>query len=109
MKGLLWSNMWATTRFDLGREPNLYEVAAWWGVSKAQAFRYQQSFRRCWPGLGSPWEMTQAAIDQGVITERKLRWALRANKAMKGMGLTEVSRDALVDRYTSIVGVAMAA
>jgi hypothetical protein len=109
VKGLAWSSMWAVVRMDLKREPNLYEVASWWGLSKAQAFRYQQSFRRCWPALHSAWDMTQASIDQGLTTERRIRVGLKFARAMKGMGMTEAQRDALVDRYAQLVGVAVAA
>jgi hypothetical protein len=115
IKGLAWSSMWAMVRLELGREPTLYEVAEWWGLGRAQAFRYQQAFRRCWPPqvnpavYGSPWGMTQCAIDQGVTTERKLRLALKGFKALKGLGLGEAQREQLVDTYTRIVGLAVAA
>ena len=112
-KSLTWEHMWTVTRLDLGREPNLYEVAAWWNISRAQAFRYQQSYRRCWgyhkdPKSNSPWFMTQCALDQGITSERKLRATLKASKVFKGIGMTDAQREAVVDQHAQLVGLAMA-
>lgn len=115
VKGLAWSSMWAMVRLELGREPTLYEVGEWWGLSRAQTFRYQQAFRRAWPPqvnpavYGSPWGMTQCAIDEGITSERKLRAALKGFKALKGLGLGELQREQLVDTYARICGMAYAA
>lgn len=110
VKGLTWQHMWTVTRVDLGREPNLYEVAKWWNISRAQAFRYQQSYRRCWGYFSdqSPWFITQCALDQGVISERGLRRAVKGSRAFKGLGMTDQQREAIVDRHAQVVGMAMA-
>jgi hypothetical protein len=107
--GVTWAGMWAIARKDLGREPNFYEVCAWWAMSKQQGFRYQQAFRRCWPALKSPWDMTRIAIEQGVTSERKLWLELKAWRVLKGVGMSVEQRDALADRYAKIVGLAVAA
>jgi hypothetical protein len=110
VKGLAWSSMWATVRLDLGREPTFNEVRDWWALSNAHAFKYQQAYRRCWPPHArSPWILTQCAIEQKLTTERRLRAALKFTKAFKGVGMTVAQREALVDQYAQIVGMAAAA
>lgn len=109
VKGLAWSSMWATVRLDLGREPTFSEVRDWWALSNAHAYKYQQAYRRCWPPHPSPWTLTQCALDQGLVTERRLRAALKFTKAFKGVGMTVAQREALVDQYVQIVGGAVAA
>lgn len=111
MRGLTWATMWASVRLDLGnKEPTFGQVRDWWNLSNAQAYRYQQSYRRCWPPHArSPWILTQCAIDQGLTSERKLRVALKFTKAFKGVGANEPQREVMVTAFTNLVGAAAAA
>ncbi len=49
-----WAYCWAVTREAIDHEPTAEEVADWWKMSRATAFREQAVFRQAFPTLESP-------------------------------------------------------
>jgi hypothetical protein len=70
---------WGRCRDELGRTPNnVEEYAAWWGQSKATAYREQQLFRDAFAPLQTPDGVLDHMKAQGlgeVIDPEQLRAA----------------------------------
>lgn len=71
MQALTHLIVWEVYVADLGEPPSMTAFAKWWGTSRSQAYRDQQSFRRAFPGYDTPTELVDALLpeDQKRIRE----------------------------------------
>ena len=54
IRGMTWAYEWGVTREALGHEPDVEEVAEYWGLTRRTAFREQAAFREAFPKFETP-------------------------------------------------------
>jgi hypothetical protein len=60
-QALMFIACWWIATADLGRNPETVdEYGEWWLMSRSQAFREQQTFRRAFPEYATPTELATA-------------------------------------------------
>jgi hypothetical protein len=71
---LLHISCWLICERALGHRPDVDEYAKWWEMSRAKAYRDQQTFRECFGarGLMNPSDLAVAVgLDVAKMSERK--------------------------------------